>query len=99
MPLEPAQAALELARLPRGDKHEPEAAVRERAQACVCAWYRRRALEVVCQPEFLDFADCLVGVAPVWVLRVGGTAGAGGGRDGGVSAWKRGVGEREPTIQ
>ena len=72
MPLEPAQAALEFARLPRGDEHEPEAAVRERAQPRVRAWHRRRAVEVVRQPELLDFAGWLVGVAPVWVLWAGG---------------------------
>ena len=66
---QPREAALELARLPRGDQHEPEAQVRERGQAGVRAGHRRRAVEVVRPPELLDLAHRLVRVAPVRVLR------------------------------
>ena len=44
--------------------------VLERDQAVVRALDRRRAVEVVGLPELLDFAHGLVGVAPVWVLRL-----------------------------
>ena len=67
--LDPGQAPVELAELPRGHDDEPIALLGEFDERIVRPRDWRRNVDVVCLPKLFDLADCLVGVPPVRVLR------------------------------